>query len=81
MIVTDGEASSGEDPTKVVNELLKRSPVIMHTIGFCIGEDHSLNQPGRILYKSANNPGDLRKGLQNVLAESPSFDIAAFSKQ
>jgi hypothetical protein len=81
VIVTDGEASGGEDPTKVVNKILKRSPVIIHTIGFCIGEDHSLNQHGRILYKAANNPGDLRKGLQNVLAESPTFDIAVFSKQ
>ncbi len=79
VIVTDGAASPGEDPGGVVAEVLGRSPVIIHTIGFCIGKDHSLNQPGRTLYRAADNPAELRAGLGEVLAESPKFDVSGFS--
>ena len=78
VIVTDGEASSGQDPTLVVNALLKNSPIVLHTIGFCIGTNHSLNQAGRTIYKAADNPEALRKGLGDVLAEAPQFSVAKF---
>jgi hypothetical protein len=45
----------------------------LHTIGFDIGEGHSLNQPGKTDYSSAQNPEQLRKSLQDVLAESEEF--------
>lgn len=78
VVVTDGEANEGEDPRAVVDDLLLNSPVIVHTIGFCIGEAHSLNQPGRTMYKAANQPAELVKGLENVLAEAESFDVSSF---
>jgi hypothetical protein len=78
VVVTDGEASDGEDPTDVVEEILAESPVVIHTIGFCIGADHSLNQAGRILYRSATDTAQLRAGLGEVLAEAPSFDVGSF---
>lgn len=78
VVVTDGEASKGEDPSAVVNQLLSESPVVLHTIGFCISKRHSLNQPGRILYRAANDIQSLNQGLQGVLAESPSFAVADF---
>lgn len=80
VVVTDGEASKGEDPTPAVNALLEQSPVVLHTIGFCIGEKHSLNQPGRTLYRAADNPEQLRAGLAEVLAEAPSFAVLEFRK-
>lgn len=79
VVVTDGEADKDEDPRSVVDDLLLNSPVIVHTVGFCIGEDHSLNQPSKILYKAANQPEQLSQGLEEVLAESESFDDAAFA--
>jgi hypothetical protein len=78
VIVTDGEANSGQDPTPVVNRVLKESPVVLHTIGFCIGSNHSLNQAGRTIYKPADNPGALRQGLADVLAEAPQFSTMKF---
>ena len=78
VIVTDGEASSGQEPTLVVNALLKDSPIVLHTIGFCIGGDHSLNQVGRTIYEAADNPEALRKGLADVLAEAPQFSVSKF---
>ena len=78
VIVTDGEASSGQSPTQVVHKLLVETPIIVHTIGFCIGTRHSLNQPGRTVYKAANDSAGLRQGLEDVLAESPAFDVTDF---
>ena len=78
VVVTDGQASSGQDPTLVVNEILADSPVVIHTIGFCIGDDHSLNQRGRVLYRTAQTAAELREGLEQVLAEAPDFTVTQF---
>ena len=78
VIVTDGEANTGQDPTPTVNKLLHESPVVLHTIGFCIGNDHSLNQAGRVLYQAADNPEALSQGLADVLAEAPQFTVSKF---
>jgi uncharacterized protein YegL len=80
VIVTDGEATQGQDPTKIVHWILDNSPVQIHTIGFCIGTDHSLNIPGRTVYKPADNPDQLQRGLQDVLAEAEVFDVSDFSQ-
>ena len=80
VIVTDGAASSGYDPTPVVKQVINESPVLIHTIGFCIGKDHSLNQEGYTIYKTADNPEQLAQGLGNVLAESENFTIDSFSQ-
>jgi hypothetical protein len=77
VVVTDGEAT-GEDPRGIVDRLITESPVVLHTIGFCIGADHSLNQAGRTVYQSADNPQALEQGLSDVLAEAPSFDVKKF---
>lgn len=78
VVLTDGMASDGQDPGRIVNAILKESPISLQTIGFCIGEDHILNQPGRSHYKAADNVEELRSGLQDVLAESPGFDVGTF---
>lgn len=79
VVVTDGEATPrDQDPTGIVNKILKKTPIVIHTIGFCIGDRHSLNQPGKTVYRAANNPAELTKGLEDVLAESESFDVSDF---
>lgn len=79
VVVTDGHADpESEEPAGVVNEILYSSPVILHTIGFCIGSEHSLNQPGRVYYMAADDPAQLKQGLASVLAEAPSFDVTKF---
>ncbi len=80
VVVTDGDASSGENPVAIVNEIYQESPVILHTIGFCIDEKHSLNQQGKAYYKAADNPKALQAGLDNVLAELDSFSVSEFSQ-
>ena len=81
VLVTDGEANLGEDPRSMVDYIVSSSPVMITTIGFCIGNKHSLNQPGRVIYHEANNPTALREGLKDVLAESPVFDATVFENQ
>lgn len=80
VVMTDGLASKGEDPTGIVRSILGRTSIEIHTIGFCIGENHSLNMPGRTVYKAANSQADLERGLEDVLAESETFDVSDFSK-
>ncbi len=78
VVITDGQASSSQDPSPVVKNMLSNSPILLHTIGFCIGEQHSLNQPGYTLYQSANNPESLKASLNAVLAEAPIFQVDNF---
>jgi hypothetical protein len=78
VVVTDGAADQGQDPTPAVNKMLAESPVVLQTIGFCIGTEHSLNQAGRTIYRAADNVDALRQGLADVLAEAPQFAVTQF---
>lgn len=80
VVITDGAHSGGYDPRPVVERILGNpaNPVEIHTIGFCVDENHALNQPGLTHYRSATNPTELKAGLESVLAESESFDAADF---
>lgn len=78
VIVTDGVADDIVALDQSVNKVLSTSPIMIHTIGFCIESDHSLNRAGRTTYRAANNPAELRQGLQEVLAEAETFDIDGF---
>lgn len=80
VVVTDGDASFKEDPSEVVDLIYQSSPVSIHTIGFCLGNNHALNQQGITFYKSAGDSESLKEGLSSVLAESDNFaDIAQFN--
>lgn len=79
VIITDGKASDG-NPAQIVDLILAESPVTIHTIGFQIGKNHALNQPGKILYKTAENLAELTQGLEEVLAETEDFDIDTFGE-
>lgn len=80
VVITDGLATEGEDPTAVVRRMLSQSPVNLYTIGFCIGSDHSLNQPGLSTYRAADNLEALKQGLSEVLAEAPAFTLDSFQE-
>lgn len=81
VVVTDGYASTGYSPDAILNTLLAESPVIVHGIGFCVDEDHSLNLPGKTYFTSARNPESLAAGLSSVLSEAPGFSDTSWSKQ
>lgn len=70
VVVTDGEASSGQSPTNIVNEIVDKTPVEIHTVGLCFKGNHSLNQTGRTFYTAASNPEQLINGLKDALAEA-----------
>jgi len=79
VVITDGLPNDGYDPTDEVLDILanRNNPIEIHTIGFCI-TDSALNLPGLTYYQAANNPGDLRSGLDQILAEAPAFDPDTF---
>jgi uncharacterized protein (DUF58 family)/predicted small secreted protein len=68
VVATDGEANFGQDPAGII-DATRPTPVMIHTIGFCIGEKHSLNRKGITLYQEATDLTSLRQGLEEVLAE------------
>jgi len=78
IIVTDGEADDNENPRKLVDKIISSTPIVIQTIGFCINTRHSLNQPGKTIYKAATDIQSLKQGLKDVLAESPSFSAQQF---
>lgn len=79
IVVTDGKPDPrSEDPTRVVKEILAQSPVVLHTIGFCIDSDHVLNQSEKVFYASATDSDELQKSLQAVLARPSAIEAARF---
>jgi Ca-activated chloride channel family protein len=70
IVVTDGAASTGENPSKIVKEIASNSPVNLYTIGFCIGNEHVLNNKEYVHYFTANDAASIMSGLSEVLAES-----------
>ena len=78
VVITDGAADKIPDLSGFVDAVLRETPIQVYTIGFCIGEHHTLNQPGRTIYKAANNPEELRQGLKEALAEAEDFDVSDF---
>lgn len=80
VLITDGLANPDENPSQIVEKILQISPVNLNVIGFCIGKDNILNQPGFIQYRTATDPKSLKQSLQDVLAESPDFNVSDFAK-
>ena len=78
--MTDGEADSDQDPRLAVNGIVGQTPIILSTIGFCIGEQHSLNQKNVIEYRAADSQESLASGLTEVLGEAESFSDVTFTK-
>lgn len=75
LVITDGAADDPYTLRDWVNYIIDNSPVKIYTIGFQIGENHTLNQPGRTTYKTADNLEELIDGMKGVLAEAQDFDM------
>ncbi|PSV69642.1 vWA domain-containing protein [Photobacterium angustum] len=79
VVLTDGQANNESKMMSVVNKITSETPINIHTIGFCLGNNHMLNQQGVINYQPASNAAELVKSLKSVLAESSSFTSDSFS--
>lgn len=81
LVVTDGQANNANNLTQEVDSILSESPVLIHTIGFCIDENHSLHQPGKTNYSTARDYEGLLQGMKSVLAEAPAFTVSDFKQE
>lgn len=82
IVVTDGQANSGEDPRPLVRAIAANpaNMIEIHTIGFCIDGGHALNDPQRVFYTDATSPEELRAGLDATLGEAADFDLTEFEE-
>lgn len=72
VVITDGAADSSFALESKIDSIVNNrlNPVRIQTIGFGIGERHTLNQPGRTIYMSADNEDELTQSLASVTAET-----------
>lgn len=73
VVVTDGLADS--IPEASLNAIRYSIPI--YAIGLCIGDNHPLRQYA-VSYRAADSAEDLRRGLEETLAELSSFDVQEF---
>jgi uncharacterized protein with von Willebrand factor type A (vWA) domain len=75
IVVTDGEASN--IPEAALYAARYNTPI--YAIGLFVESDHPLRAYA-MSYREANNYEDLRKALEETLAELPSFDLTDFEE-
>lgn len=73
VVVTDGEADGIPQAARYATS--RNIPI--YAIGLCIGNNHPLRSYAAS-YRAADSPEDLARGLEETLAELPSFDAAEF---
>jgi Mg-chelatase subunit ChlD len=80
LVVTDGEADGGEDPSRLVNYVVANTPIEIHAVGVCMSSTHSLRREGMTFYTAATDPKTLVAGLKSVLAEVDDVNSTDFIK-
>lgn len=75
VVVTDGKASAIPEAALYA----AKYGIPIYTIGLCVGLDHPLRSFS-VSYRAADNFADLSQGLQDTLAELPTFDITQFEE-
>ena len=70
LVLTDGEANDNDGKYKieyVVDNVLRTTPIKIYTIGFCIGDGHSLNKRGYTYYYDIHDLNELSQALNSVI--------------
>ena len=67
VVVTDGNYNEGGNPAPVVKEIVEKTPIQVHTVGFCTGSSHALNLPGYTSYVSIDNAEALNQALLKIV--------------
>jgi hypothetical protein len=73
VVVTDGEADGIPDAALYA----AKHGIPIYAIGLCVEQNHPLRHYS-VSYRAADNFADLSQGLQDTLAELPSFDVTQF---
>ncbi|NQT49883.1 VWA domain-containing protein [Candidatus Kuenenbacteria bacterium] len=79
VIVTDGAADHVGPLATHVSFIADNTPIVVYTIGFCIGGQHTLNRED-LVYREAGDPAELASALKGVLAESEDFQVMDFEE-
>ena len=73
VVITDGKADGIPEAASFANDW----GMPIYAIGLCIDENHPLRQVA-LSYRAADSFEDLQQGLEETLAELPSFDAVTF---
>ncbi len=76
VVITDGQA----DEIPIAATYASRYGMPIYAIGLCIEEDHPLRRHA-VSYRAADSFSDLARGLEETLAELPSFDATEFEAE
>ncbi len=80
VLVTDGAASDPERMNAALDTITLNTPIVIQTIGFCIRNNHALNDPSRVVYRAADDGEALREGLAAAVAEAQDFTTDGFEQ-
>ncbi len=75
VVVTDGRADKIPEAARYAAHF----GMPIYAIGLCVAEDHPLRQYA-VSYRAADNFEDLARGLEETLAELPTFDVTEFEE-
>lgn len=78
VVVTDGAPSDEHNFDRAI-EYANKAQIPIFTIGYRINGNHALRQHS-VSYRDASNEHDLQRGLEEVLAETETFDAASFEE-
>ncbi|MCJ9430067.1 vWA domain-containing protein [Kordiimonas marina] len=79
VLVTDGQSSDGK-PGPVAKAIASDTAININVVGFCTGQDHSLNLPGYTRFSTADSADQLVQSLSKaVKPEQDVFDVSDFS--
>lgn len=79
ILITDGQSSDGE-PKNQAETIAKTTAIAINAVGFCTGQQHSLNIAGYTNFSTADNADQLVESLsRSVKAEQDVFDLSDFN--
>ncbi len=82
ILTTDGEADDGRALNEEVEDIARRTPIQIATIGIGIDGDHVLRRPTLTTFFTIDDASQLGAALKKTVAEGQSFQaITSFAKE
>lgn len=82
IVTTDGEADDGDSLSREVEDIARKTPIQIATIGIGIGDDHVLSRPALTTFVTVDSTNQLGAALKKAVAESRQYQaITDFAEE